>query len=231
MKPVQRVSITDSVVSSIKELILSGKYQEGDKLPTEQCFCETLGVSRTTVREALRVLRTLGYVNIFVGKGAFVARVTEINDMESSQVNEGDYKFMDFMEVRLAIEPVAAKLATEHGTLEQIVELEELNASFCDAVQKRDFIKMMLVDDHFHRQIFLMGRNRLLININNDISKVYLKYRKESFTDDKIYKNAVPPHQKIFLCIKERNVDGAADAMREHMEMAIRDMNAMHNPK
>ena len=64
MKEIQKISITDMVAENIKELISTGKYAPGEKLPTEASFCQMLGVSRTSVREALRILQALGYVTI-----------------------------------------------------------------------------------------------------------------------------------------------------------------------
>ena len=57
MKAIQRMSITDSVVADIKEMIMSGEYKIGEKLPTEMKLCDQMGVSRTCVREAIRVLQ------------------------------------------------------------------------------------------------------------------------------------------------------------------------------
>ena len=54
MKAIQRMSITDSVVADIKEMIMSGEYKIGEKLPTEMKLCDQMGVSRTCVREAIR---------------------------------------------------------------------------------------------------------------------------------------------------------------------------------
>lgn len=231
MKPIERISITDSVVESIKELIISGEYQVDDKLPAEQKLCEELGVSRTSVREALRVLQALGYVKMLPGKGAFVARNTLINDAEKDWFEDGDSGYLEFMEVRLALEPVAVRLAIENGTEAQVKELEDIEQSFREAVEKRNSVKMMLADDLFHKHIFLMGKNKMMCRINDQISKVYLKYRKQSFTDDTIYKNAIKPHDKIVECIKQGNIDGAVEEMRKHMEMARIDMDHMHSGK
>lgn len=227
MKPIERISITDSVVKSIKELILSGEYQTDDKLPTEQKLCEEMGVSRTSVREALRVLQALGYVKILAGRGAFVARTTEIEETDWFEDDGSGY--LEFMEVRLAIEPVAVKLAIEHGSEAQVQELKEIQQSFREAVEKRNLVKMMLADDLFHKHIFLMGKNKMMIKINDQISKVYLKYRKQSFTDELIYANAVEPHDNIVRCIKKKDISSAMMEMEKHMEMARHDMDQMHS--
>ena len=74
-----------------------------------------------------------------------------------------------------------------------------------------------------------MTGNNLMIYIEAEISRQNLKYRRESFTDDELYRNAVEPHKRIYSCIKNRDSKGAFDAMNEHMEMALRDINKMFN--
>jgi len=70
--PVKKMPITEQVVEKIMTSIVAGTYKEGDKLPTEQALCQELNVGRSTVREAFRVLQTMGYVELKPGKGAYV---------------------------------------------------------------------------------------------------------------------------------------------------------------
>ncbi|PKL11739.1 MAG: FadR family transcriptional regulator, partial [Spirochaetae bacterium HGW-Spirochaetae-8] len=70
MIPVQKVPITDQVVDKIKTSIIEGTFEESRKLPSEQSLCESLNVSRSTLREAFRVLQTKGFVELKPGRGA-----------------------------------------------------------------------------------------------------------------------------------------------------------------
>ena len=82
MKPVKKLSVIDQVVNSIQDLISSKGLTVGSRLPSELALCETLSVSRSTVREAYKILQTMGYVELKRGKGAFV-RNTGPHDYES----------------------------------------------------------------------------------------------------------------------------------------------------
>ena len=113
IKAITRVSITDSVVDRIREMIESGAYEVGEKLPTEAKLCEMLSVSRTSVREATRVLQTLGYVTLVPGKGAFVADLKPSDGEEENWFDVENVQFYDFMEVRMAIETLAVRLSVE----------------------------------------------------------------------------------------------------------------------
>ena len=166
MKAIQRMSITDSVVADIKEMIMSGEYKIGEKLPTEMKLCDQMGVSRTCVREAIRVLQAIGYVEIRPGKGAFVANYQKSTDNSSLWYDVEGVKFYDFMEVRMAIETLSVRLAVERATDKQIRELREIHTSFVEATEKRDMLKMIMLDELFHTKIITFTNNQLLININ-----------------------------------------------------------------
>lgn len=116
MEPVRYTSITDLTVESIKELIQSDEYQIGDKLPSEQQLCGMLQVSRTCVREALRILQARRFLDIRSGKGSFILKKNELSPEVQKWVDEPDISFMDYIEVRLAMEPLAVRLAISHAT-------------------------------------------------------------------------------------------------------------------
>ena len=163
MKAIQRMSITDSVVADIKEMIMSGEYKIGEKLPTEMKLCDQMSVSRTCVREAIRVLQAIGYVEIRPGKGAFVANYQKSTDNSSLWYDVEGVKFYDFMEVRMAIETLSVRLAVERATDKQIRELREIHTSFVEATEKRDMLKMIMLDELFHTKIITFTNNQLLL--------------------------------------------------------------------
>ena len=229
MKAIQRMSITDSVVADIKEMIMSGEYKIGEKLPTEMKLCDQMGVSRTYVREAIRVLQAIGYVEIRPGKGAFVANYQKSTDNSSLWYDVEGVKFYDFMEVRMAIETLSVRLAVERATDKQIRELREIHTSFVEATEKRDMLKMIMLDELFHTKIITFTNNQLLININKQLLERFRIYRGDSFTNKMVYKNAVEPHERILLCFEMRNPSSAVEEMRKHLNITTQDMELIHN--
>ena len=229
MKAIQRMSITDSVVADIKEMIMSGEYKIGEKLPTEMKLCDQMGVSRTCVREAIRVLQAVGYVEIRPGKGAFVADYQKSTDNSSLWYDVEGVKFYDFMEVRMAIETLSVRLAVERATDKQIRELREIHTSFVEATEKRDMLKMIMLDELFHTKIITFTNNQLLININKQLLERFRIYRGDSFTNKMVYKNAVEPHERILLCFEMRNPSSAVEEMRKHLNNTTQDMELIHN--
>lgn len=228
MKAIKRISITDEVIENIKESIDSGEYKQGEKLPTEFRFCELLEVSRTSVREAIRVLQALGYVTIKTGKGAYVADRESMNKDEN-WYDVKDAQFHDFMEVRMAIETLSVRLSVEKASKKQIKELDEIHHSFIEANENQDMVKLIMLDELFHKKIIEFTNNQLLININKQVSECFKVYRSNSFTNNSVYKNAVEPHEKILKCFHTHNSSQAVQEMKTHLEITSSDMEKIHD--
>lgn len=229
MKEIQRISITDAVVESVKELIESEEYEPGQKLPTEAKLCEMLGVSRTSVREAFRVLQALGYVVIKAGKGAFVAeRKLELGEKDP-WYEADNAEFSDFMEVRYAVEPLGVRLAVTRASEKQVAELSEIHASFVAANAGHDMAKLIMLDELFHTKIMSYTKNPLLININKQLLNSFRAYRGESFMNSEVYGNAVDPHERILDCFRRHDAEQAVVEMQRHLDITNEDMRHLHN--
>lgn len=222
MKEIQRVSVTDSVIQSIKAMIVSGECAPGSKLPTENEMCQSMKVSRTCVREAIRVLQALRMVEILPGKGAFVSE----NPTPESEpwYAAPDTQFNDFIEVRIAIETISTRLAIEQATKRQINKLAKIHQSFLDAIKERNLAQTIMFDELFHTEIVNMTNNKLLININKQLVVANRKYRCESFTSNETYNNAVIPHTKIVECFYDHNPERGAAEMLSHLQITRADM-------
>lgn len=223
MKEIQRISITETVAENIKDLICSGEYKIGSKLPTETKICEELKVSRTSVREAFRLLQAQGYVVIYPGRGAFVADFQSGNGINWFEIDDAKYK--DYMEVRIAIEILAVKLAVERTTDEEIKKLEAVHESFLSASEMHDFARMVILDERFHSLIIEYTGNPLLKKINSDLLDVFRPYRRANFSDPVDYKHADYAHGKILECFKNRNSQMAEQFMREHLSITAEDFD------
>lgn len=227
MREIQRISITDAVVDSIREMIETEEYKVGEKLPAEARLCEMLKVSRTSVREAIRVLQALGYVENRPGKGAFVAAnhkddTTPWYDVENPQ-------FTDFMDIRMAMETFAVRVAVERASEKDIRKLEEIHQSFVEANENRDMVRMIMLDELFHTTIVGITKNQPLVNINKQLLDAFRVYRSESFTNADVYKNAIEPHEAILACFKEHDAKRAVKEMRNHLDITTSDMEQIHN--
>lgn len=224
MKVIKRISITDAVVERIKDMICTGECIVGEKLPTESNLCEMFQVSRTSVREAIRVLQASGYVDIRPGKGAFVADYTGSKKRSWSDSEEA--KFSDFMEVRMAIETLSVKLSVERASEAQITELKEIQKKFAAAYESQDAVRMTILDERFHTKIVEFSGNQLLVNINLELLDSFRPYRNVSFSNEEQFRaNAVFAHESILSCFIQRNPEMATLAMKQHLDITTEDFN------
>jgi GntR family transcriptional repressor for pyruvate dehydrogenase complex len=225
MKSIERVSIIDQVVHELKEMCLSGQLVAGDKLPTEMQLCETLNVGRSTVREAFRVLQAMGLIEMRPGRGAFLRDSSTVDpDGISRWFREHQIQLRDFMEVRMALEPLAVRLAIENGTEQDLAELEAVFANFEKGQKSRDVAGMVVADEAFHNAIAQASHNQLLILISRNIAEAFTEYRTRSFASGKIGDNALEPHRQIVKAIRRRDVHDAEKQMRSHLMISLRDI-------
>jgi GntR family transcriptional repressor for pyruvate dehydrogenase complex len=225
MKAVKKMPVIDQVVENIRESITGGELSVGTKLPSELSLCGALSVSRSTIREALRVLQTLGYVELKPGRGAFV-RDTDPHDKETVRrwFKESAPKLEDLTEVRGALELLAVRKAVENCTKAGIKELFAIHASFIRAVDDFNVADIGKYDEAFHKQIFLMSNNTLLINLHNIVAVELQKYRVMSFSLKENGISAIKPHQKIAEAIRNRDAADAVSQMGKHLKLVISDM-------
>jgi len=225
MEPVKKLSIADQVVDKIRTSIVDGTFAEGSKLPSEQALCATLNVSRSTIREAFRVLQTMGYVELKPGRGAFALSATgesSLSVREWFRINAP--KLTEFIEVRKAIETLAISIAVERSTEEEYKKLYSINEEFIKAVETEDSVAMAHLDEQFHRSIVDMSHNTLLKNINELVAQEFKKYRSVSFQVRKNALNAVAPHREILAALRAKDQKRARKSIETHLSMAREDM-------
>ncbi|MDR1533903.1 MAG: FadR family transcriptional regulator [Planctomycetota bacterium] len=220
MKPVTRVSQTDVAVDQIKYFLLSDRIEVGDKLPTEKEFCETLCVGRSTVREAIRALQVMGYVKIYPGRGAFLetknlddATPPIVSWLESNKV-----QVEDIVEVRIGLETLAAKLASERATAEDFIALDKVRLAFEEALVNSEYDRLGELDEKYHQTLVDASKNNLLAVLNKVVSVAFLEFRKNSFRIKEHGANAVIPHRDILNALRLRDADLAQVFVRRHLE-------------
>ncbi len=225
MKAVERRSIIDQVLEQMKKMIASEEYEAGMKLPPEVEMCRILGVSRSTVREAFRMLQAMDYVEIKQGRGAFVKN-KQPNSPETIKewFGENAPKLNDFMDVRLALETLALKIAVKQATEEEISKLKEIEESFEQAVKDGDVPFMAQYDEDFHSELVAMTHNALMINIYQLVVREFKKYRNKAFAIQKNASHAVGPHKHIYGAIRDRDEKLGVMYIEDHLKISKRDM-------
>lgn len=225
MKPIKRVPIVQQVEEKIRELIESGQYGPGEKLPAEMDLCQRLGVGRGTIREAFRLLQARGYVEIKPGRGAFVAERLPGEDGGAVEwLVKNEVELREGIEIRRALEPMAARRMAEQGSDQSIEALKELHGRFMEALSVQDTVRIAQLDESFHSAIVEGSGNHLLISINQQINQGMKTFRSKTFQVPQNVRNAVEPHARIMEAIQSRNGDMAENAMRAHLDKVQEDL-------
>ena len=157
--------LRDVVFNTLRDAILRGELKPGERL-MEMHLANKLGVSRTPIREAIRMLEQEGLAVTVPRKGAQVARMTE-KDLQ------------DVLEVRDALDELAVSSACAHITEEQINELRETVKEFERAIQSGDVRKMVQADEDFHNVIYRAADNPKLETIVKNLREQMYRYRYE----------------------------------------------------
>lgn len=196
--------LRDVVFKTLREAILRGDLKPGERLMELQLAAK-LGVSRTPIREAIRMLQQEGLAVTIPRRGAEVAAMTE-KDME------------DVLQVREALEILAVQLASEKITKEQIAELGERLKAFEQAVETAEVKQIAQSDIDFHDLIYTAAENpRLVVLLNNLREQIY-RYRVEYLKDEKNYPRLIEEHRQIMQGLKERNEQYVVEMTKKHMD-------------
>lgn len=218
--PAQKAEYT---AGKIKEMLFSGAFKRGDKLPSETKLAVDLGVGRSSVREALRLLDASGYVEIIPNRGAFAAATSE-DEMPSprSWLEINADKVAELLDVRSCIEPFAAELCARNITDEGMKQLKKQLDSFEKALDTRDWTLLAQCDLEFHRIILNESHNRYLIQLYQPLLEGFMQYSQRSFAATYSQGNTHSEHRAIYNAIAVRSPDEARMAMQLHITIAKR---------
>lgn len=224
MEPIKRVPIVHQVEERIRDLIDEKSFKPGEKLPAEMELCQQLGVGRGTVREAFRLLQAKGIVDIKPGRGAFVAEEPRSGIDAIDWLVENERELRDSLEIRTALEPMAARRMAEHCSPEDIQRLEAAHRNFLKAIEDGDPVKIGRLDEQFHSTIVESCGNSLMIEINRHVCQGMHTFRSYTFQVEQNVRNAVMPHSNIVNAIIARDAAQAEREMRAHLDKVQEDL-------
>ena len=211
------------VESQIEEVIRSKKILPGQRLSSEQELCKQFKISRTALREALRMLAARGLITIIKGKGIFVnsisaETVTDPIYLYLQMQNESNH-ILDVVHARQIIEPPIAASAALHHTEEDAARLKK---DFEDLMMSNgDYQELSRLDMLFHLDIARASENSLIPLLLEPIHRLAPRIKSSVYaavSDAK--QSALEWHEKILKAILERNPEAARDAMAKHLEIA-----------
>lgn len=209
--------LREIVFETIRNAIISGALKPGERLMEVQ-MAESLGVSRTPVREAIRKLELEGLVIMLPRKGAFIA------DLSVKDLTE-------VLEIRASLEGLAAGLAATRINEAEIEELEVIALKFHKAVENDNIDEIILRDIEFHDLLFKASRNERLIQLNSNLLEQVQRFREIYHKKANKSKETSKEHYDMVEAISKRDVDKAEKIARRHIENAEQSILKMMESK
>jgi len=217
MRKIQAKTLHQEIVAQIQKMIRKGILVRGQKID-EKSLCESMGVSRTPVREALRLLKSEGLIELIPHKGAFVSQpcIEEINDM---------------FEVMSVLEGTCARLATSHMNDKDLQKIEALHKELEIHYQRRDYVAYLKRNNVFHVFIQELAGNRVLNDVINGLRQKILLYRQRQLYQPERFDQSIQEHRNLMEAFRKRDPDSAESLMKHHLLMQCKALVGLYASK
>lgn len=210
-------SLTDEIAAIVRDRILKGEYEIGEKIKENQIATE-LRVSRTPIREAFKLLENEGLIDYIPNRGCFAKGFTK-QDVD------------DIYAVRAALEMLAVERSIDRITPEEVAALEEQWELMEFYVRKKDSQKVLELNTAFHDIIYASTRSRFMAQVLRSYKGYIDKTRKSVFYDEAYLESILQEHQEILEAIRHRDREKAIAAVDRHLEMSQDRAETMWNLK
>ena len=212
--------VNQAIVRAIQEQIRRGELNPGDRLPPERHLAGIFGASRSSVREALRILELRGLVYSRHGEGNFVAETlpaaaarTLVEFLERQRAS-----LLDLSEARKLFEPYLASLAATRATSEDLEELRQAAEDEEKNLREGHTQAAFRADRLFHQAVATATRNQALVTLHSYLSDLIAGGRREALENDVRRAQSAVDHRRVYRAIARRDGAAARAAMLMHLE-------------
>ncbi len=217
LKAIRKTRVYEDIVTQLKDLIADGKLRPGDQLPPERELSDTFQVSRASVREAIRTLESMGFLDTKQGEGTYIASSVEtlLASLPSTLFQRRDFLLQAF-EARKILEPAIAALAAERIAPEEVAQLETILKE--QARQITEGETGVEADTRFHSVLAEAAKNGVLLKLNEAIVDSLRETRERSLQTWGRPARSLAGHREILQAIQTGDPTRAREAMRDHLE-------------
>lgn len=223
-KPIRPKKISAQIAEQIRTSILAGEFSPGDKLPPERELAELFGVSRPSVREALNMLSSAGFVESYQGGGTVVKSLVETGNGNAltELIKVEQARALDVIEVRKGLESWTAYYAAQRALPEDLRKMElvilgmEKNLDGAKPSEDLDANFHILIAKSTHNVVWLHLMQSIFDAMKEFQQSVWRAVYLTSEDHHKLYQH----HRSVFEAIRDRNPEAARDAMLNHLAFA-----------
>ncbi len=199
-----RPALAVELADRLRQMIVDGDLEPGGKVP-EKALTERFGVSRTPVREALKVLAAEGYVRLIPNRGSVVSELT-IKDLEEA------------FPVIAALEGAAGELACHNASDEEIAAIRKTNHAMHAAFEAGDMPRYFDLNQQIHGAILSAARNPMLLQHHRKVAQLVQRARYQANRTPQRWHEAVVEHDAIIEALEARDGERLGRLMKEHLE-------------
>lgn len=226
MSSIKRVRLSENIVDAMKNMIVKENLQPGDRFFSENKLAAMLGVSRASVREAVKILEIGGKVIVLQGKGIFIAPPSPFPDHPQHLLwfQENEKLLLDHFEARLILEERTARYAAEQASPGDIRDLEDIHEAFLREAGSTETVVLIGVDKVFHQTIAKMTGNRTLYGLMRLMTTSLSEGWITSLSVPGRVEKTVEEHGAVLDAIRSGDGLKAEKMMRRHLANALRDI-------
>lgn len=195
--------LSEDIAESIKTAIIKGKFKPGEKI-SEGDLAETMGISRTPLREAFRKLENEGFIKIVPRKGAVV---TEVSPGEAS----------DLYQIKSTLEGLAARLAASRMKEKELEKLEKINQDLEQLISQNDLEAFYRTHTRFHEGFVKQCGNNRLISMISNLNDHFKRFGMVTLTLPGQYENAIRQHREIIEAFRAGDAQLAESMVRQNV--------------
>lgn len=225
MIPIKRTDVFQTVVQQLTNFLNAGDLQPGDRLPSERELAEHLNVSRTSVRQALKVLESAGRIETRVGSGTYVLDASKpvAEDLSALDGEEVTQEFMtQLIEARTALERVIFERFIEVANRKNIAELKKMVEDNAEEFLNPADESMAGLDMTFESKICEITGNPILMNLLKQVQRLWVSsWRRYGFVPERLEK-LHHEHLEIIDSLVKGDFDNALELMTAHVDKAVR---------
>ena len=225
LTPVSKGRLSEAAADSILQFIRARELSPGDRLPTERELTEALGISRASVREALRFLEIGGVIEVKPGSGIyFIGWADDLAIPLAVWLPRNEETVREGYEVRETIEPRAAAFAAQRASPEAIADMEAALDSFRQCFSENNLAGMILADIDFHMRVTQGTKNKTLMLIMKSVTTNLIQPWKASLRVPRRPEKTILEHRSIIDAIKAHKPEEARNAMADHLARAVEEI-------
>ena len=232
IEKIKQNTVVEQVMDRIKDLISSGQYKVGDRLPTESELAERFGIGRSSLREAIKIFNYLGILESHASKGTFVCDRSHIStEALSWAALLGGDELDELIEMRAAIELWSVLQLTDRFNEDPkkfepyILKLDDIIKQMHQAVIQKDLKLNNALDFQFHDLTISSSENSIFISIYHTLRSFMMKTISDVHHDEKINTELPDVHERLVLAIKSHDKNKVMIEMQNHIKITRDKLN------